>query len=123
MTPKLKWYVLADIDGTYEYSPKKTHDMEGSYAPNDTLKLKIQLWNNRLGTEDVQDVINAKLCVFFKNYEDNYLLKRINEKTLKLNSEVNIIRCHNCGASIDATKGKCDYCHSEIKYLQEWIMV
>ena len=27
MTPKLKWYVLEDIDGTYEYSPKKTHDM------------------------------------------------------------------------------------------------
>ena len=35
-----------DIDGTYEYSPKKTHDMEGSYAPNDTLKLKIQLWKS-----------------------------------------------------------------------------
>lgn len=75
LTPKLKWYVLEDIDGSYEYSPKKTHDMEGSYAPSDTLNLKVQLWNNRLGTEDVQSINNAKLCVFFKNYEDNYLLK------------------------------------------------
>lgn len=58
-----------------------------------------------------------------KLVEANYLLKRINEETLKLNGEVNIIKCHNCGASIDATKGKCDYCHSEIKYLQEWIMI
>lgn len=49
--------------------------MEGSYAPNDTVKVKIQLWNNRLGSEDVQDANKAKLCVFFKNYEDNYMLK------------------------------------------------
>lgn len=75
MTPKITWYVLEDIDGLYEYSPKRTHDLEGSYAPNDTIKVKIQLWNNRLGAEDVQDAINAKLCIFFKNYEDNYMLK------------------------------------------------
>ena len=30
--------------------------------------------------------------------------------------------CHNCGASIDVTKSKCEYCDSEIKYLQEWIL-
>jgi len=33
-----------------------------------------------------------------------------------------MIKCHNCGASIDATKGACNYCHTEIKYLQEWIL-
>ena len=75
MAPKTTWYVLEDIDGLFEYSPKRTHDMEGSYAPGDTLSVKIQLWNNRLGMEDVQDATNAKLVVFFKNYEDNYLLK------------------------------------------------
>ena len=106
MTPKLKWYVLEDIDGTYEYSPKKTHDMEGSYAPNDSLKLKIQLWNNRLGTEDVQDVINAKLCVFFKNYEDNYLLKlckvKINDeeaKPLEIDMDRGLIALGNISGS------------------------
>ena len=75
MAPKTTWYVLEDIDGLFEYSPKRTHDMEGSYAPGDTLSVKIQLWNNRLGMEDVQDATNAKLVIFFKNYEDNYLLK------------------------------------------------
>ena len=73
--PKFTWYVLENIDGTYEYSPKKTHDMEGSYEPNDTIRVKIQLWNNRLGSEDVQDANNAKLNIYFKNYEDNYMLK------------------------------------------------
>lgn len=75
IAPKITWYVLEDINGMYEYSPKRTHDLEGSYAPNDIVKVKIQLWNNRLGIEDVQDATNAKLCVFFKNYEDNYMLK------------------------------------------------
>lgn len=73
--PKFTWYVLENIDGTYEYSPKKTHDMEGSYEPNDSVRVKIQLWNNRLGSEDVQDANNAKLNIYFKNYEDNYMLK------------------------------------------------
>lgn len=87
MAPKTTWYVLEDIDGLFEYSPKRTHDMEGSYAPGDTLSVKIQLWNNRLGMEDVQDATNAKLVVFFKNYEDNYLLKlckvKLNNKEAK----------------------------------------
>ena len=84
MAPKTTWYVLEDIDGLFEYSPKRTHDMEGSYAPGDTLSVKIQLWNNRLGMEDVQDATNAILVVFFKNYEDNYLLKLCK---VKLNNE------------------------------------
>lgn len=75
MAPKTTWYVLEDIDGVFEYSPKRTHDMEGSYSPGDIMSIKIQLWNNRLGIEDVQDAVNAKLVLFFKNYEDNYLLK------------------------------------------------
>ena len=84
MAPKTTWYVLEDIDGLFEYSPKRTHDMDGSYAPGDTLSVKIQLWNNRLGMEDVRDATNAKLVIFFKNYEDNYLLKLCK---VKLNNE------------------------------------
>ena len=84
MAPKTTWYVLEDIDGLFEYSPKRTHHMDGSYAPGDTLSVKIQLWNNRLGMEDVQDATNAKLVIFFKNYEDNYLLKLCK---VKLNNE------------------------------------
>ena len=75
MTPKMTWYILEDIDGLFQYSAKRTHDMEGSYAPGDTVSVKIQLWNNRRGAEDVANAENARLVNFFKNYEDNYLLK------------------------------------------------
>lgn len=74
-TPKITWFILEDIDGLSQYSAKRTHDMEGSYAPGDCVNIKIQLWNNRRGTEDVADAKDAKLIMFFKNYEDNYLLK------------------------------------------------
>ena len=84
MTPKISWYILENIDDMYEYSPKRTHDMEGSYAPGDNLNIKIQLWNNRLGIESVSDATNAKLVVFFKNYEDNYMLKLC---SVKMNNE------------------------------------
>ena len=68
--------------------------------------------------------------VYFENgkitskiVEEKYTFKKnINDK-LELKDGVNIIKCHNCGASIDATSGSCSYCGSEIKYLQEWILV
>lgn len=84
IAPKMTWYILEDIDGVFEYSQKRNYDLEGSYSPNDTVSVKIQLWNNRLGTENVQDAKNAKLSIFFKNYEDNYMLKLCR---LKFNGE------------------------------------
>ena len=49
-------------------------------------------------------------------------MKKTNKDTLNLSNKTNIIRCNNCGSTIDATKGVCDYCQSKIKYLQEWIL-
>lgn len=67
--------------------------------------------------------------VYFKNnkisskiIKDKYTLKKHDNGTLELKEGANIIKCHNCGASIDATKEKCEYCNSEIKYLQDWIL-
>lgn len=57
-----------------------------------------------------------------KFINDSYLLKRINGEVLELKNGANMIKCHKCGASIDATKGYCEYCHIKIKYLQEWIL-
>ena len=57
-----------------------------------------------------------------KFINDSYLLKRINGEVLELKNGANMIKCHKCGASIDATKGYCEYCHAKIKYLQEWIL-
>lgn len=76
--------------------------------------------------------VNVKANVRIVTFENNkitskfvdevYILKRIYDDTLKLNEGVNIIKCHNCGASIDVTKGYCEYCHTKIKYFQSWIL-
>ena len=71
---------------------------------------------------DVRIIYYENGKIISKNIEDNYIMKKLNTETLKLNEGANLIKCHNCGASIDATKGHCEYCHTEIKYLQEWIM-
>ena len=76
--------------------------------------------------------VNVKANVRIVTFENNkitskfvdelYTLKRINDDILKLREGVNIIKCHNCGASIDVTKGYCEYCHTKIKYFQSWIL-
>lgn len=57
-----------------------------------------------------------------KFIKEEYLLRKNPNEKLELKDGVNIIKCHNCGASIDATSEACSYCHTEIKYLQEWIL-
>lgn len=51
-----------------------------------------------------------------------FRFKQNKNGTTKLKKGTNVMMCHNCGASIDVNKSKCDYCDSEIKYLQEWIL-
>lgn len=60
--------------------------------------------------------LNSKYIV------DTYNMKKNNNETLELKDGANIIKCHNCGASIDAACGVCKYCHASIKPLQEWVM-
>ena len=75
--------------------------------------------------------VNAYVrLVYYKNgkissklLNEEYILKRHNQDTLDLKGGINVLQCHNCGASIDVRDKKCNYCNSEIKYLQEWIMV
>lgn len=54
--------------------------------------------------------------------KEEYLLKKNPNEKLTLKEGTNLIKCHNCGASIDVTQGKCSYCNTDIKYLQEWIL-
>ena len=54
--------------------------------------------------------------------KEEFIFKKNPNEKLELKDDVNIIKCHNCGASIDATKGICSYCHTKIKYLEEWIL-
>lgn len=57
-----------------------------------------------------------------KFIKEEFIFKKNSNEKLELKDGVNIIKCHNCGASVDAIMGHCSYCHTEIKYLQEWIL-
>lgn len=68
--------------------------------------------------------------VYYKNnkitsriIKDTYLLKHHTDNIQSLKEGENIIKCHNCGASIDITQGECSYCHTKTKYLQEWTLI
>ena len=76
--PRITWQVLEEIgQNEYEYGIYKNYNEEDSLIPGRTLKKTIRVWNNYLGTEDIQDVNNAILVLGFKTYEDNFLLNLI----------------------------------------------
>ncbi len=85
------------------------------FKKDDTLYVKVKAYVR------IVRFINNKFVSKFEDEE--YTFKKNNEDTLKLKDGANIIKCHNCGASIDATKGSCEHCGTKIKYLQEWILV
>lgn len=95
-------YDIIDFDGFSEYTKDNT------------------LYVNVKAYVRIVSYMNGKFTSKF--IEDNYLMKKINDGTLNLKDGANIIKCHNCGASIDATKDHCEYCNSKIKYLQEWML-
>jgi hypothetical protein len=92
--PRISWQILDQVAiDEYEYVQYKTYTEEGSFIPGDIITKKIQVWNNYLGTEDVQDALDCALVVGFKNFEDNFLLnlmdiKVIGRENLKLEIDV-----------------------------------
>lgn len=84
------------------------------YMKDNILHVKVKAYVRIVSFE------NGKFISKFIN--DVYVLKKINNDILYLKEGANIIKCHSCGASIDATKGYCEYCHTKIKYLQEWVL-
>lgn len=64
--------------------------------------------------------INNKIVKKVENKK--FTLKRDKTFVNKLNGGINIIKCHNCGASIDVNKENCEYCKTKINYLQEWYL-
>lgn len=71
---------------------------------------------------DIRLVEFIKGKVKSKLLNETYKFKR-GKVDKELCSGVNVIKCYNCGASIDATKGECEYCGSKNNYLQEWYLV
>ena len=68
----------------------------------------------------VVSLINGKISSKF--LRETYVMVNNKKNALELKDGANFIRCHNCGSSIDATIGKCEYCGTEINPLQEWVL-
>ena len=85
------------------------------YKEKDILYVKVKAYIRTV------KYLNGK---FKSNYQtETYTFKKINDKLEKLEDGVNVIKCHNCGASIDASKTECEYCGTKTKYYQEWILI
>ena len=76
--------------------------------------------------------ITVNLDIRLVKFNNGKVTSKIESKTYKfkrakidkvLDKGINIIQCHNCGASVDATKGKCEYCDTKTNYLQEWYLI
>lgn len=91
-----------------DYTNFKDYEVNGVLYVDVTADLRIVTYENKK--------LKSKITT------QTYTMKQNKNTLLNLGIKENIIRCANCGASIDVTKGKCEYCHSEIKYLQEWIL-
>lgn len=91
-----------------DYTNFKDYEVNGVLYVDVTADLRIVTYENKK--------LKSKIIT------QTYTMKKNKNTLLNLGTKENIIRCANCGASIDVTKGKCEYCHSEIKYLQEWIL-
>ena len=86
--PKISWQMLEQVAlDEYEYVQCKTYTEEGSFIPGDFITKSIQVWNNYLGTEDVQDALDCSLVIAFKNFEDNFLLNIMQIKVIGMENE------------------------------------
>ena len=54
---------------------------------------------------------------------DNITLKKCDNQITTSSDGINVIKCSNCGASIDVTSESCEYCKTKNNYLQEWVMI
>ena len=69
--PKISWYAKLLSDERYSVNPSF---YAGKYSDEDPIVVDIQLWNNRWGTETVEDLTNYDICFFFDRIEDSALL-------------------------------------------------
>ena len=89
------------------------YDDFSEYTKNDILYVKVDVYVRIVEFKDNKIVSNYIV--------DNFVLKKVNKNTLENKGDLNIIKCSNCGASVDVLKGECEYCHTAIKAIQEWV--
>lgn len=66
---KISWFIKEDDT----FSEKREHHA-GTYRKDEKVVLEMQVWNNRWGVEDADDVISPVISFRFDSFEDNSLL-------------------------------------------------
>ena len=69
--PVISWYAKKLTDTKYSLNQQF---YAGKYTDSDQIVVDIQLWNNRWGTETVNDLTDYDICFYFDRLEDSVLL-------------------------------------------------
>ena len=82
MDAKISWMIYED-EGVVPYN---TYMADGVYTTGEVISKRIQVWNNYRGSVAVDDAIDVKLVLSFKQYEDNFLLNLLTVKDADTNT-------------------------------------
>ena len=69
--PNITWYTRQNSDAYQADS----EFYAGTYTKEKALAVDMQIWNNRWGVNDVDDIENAVVVFYFETIEDSSLLK------------------------------------------------
>ena len=90
---------------------------EYSYFNDDKNRLNIKVTISVRIVRLVNNIIKSEVI------DDTLVLRKNEIEQSELDKGLNLIKCHNCGASIDASKSNCSYCRTPVHYLQSWYIV
>ena len=82
MDAKISWMIYEDE----VFVPYNPYMADGVYTTGEIISKRIQVWNNYRGTVAVDDAIDVKLVLSFKQYEDNFLLNLLTVKDADTNT-------------------------------------
>ena len=82
MNTKISWMIYEDE----VFVPYNTYMADGVYTTGEVISKRIQVWNNYRGSVAVDDAIDVKLVLSFKQYEDNFLLNLLTVKDADTNT-------------------------------------
>ena len=91
-----------------DYTDLQEHEENGTLCVN--VEVQVRLVYLRNGK------------IKFGYQKDTFTLRR-NEKVMPLDSGIHVIKCPECDANIDVTKGVCEYCGAKIESVQEWVEI
>jgi len=81
--PKISYFIQKD-ETTYS---KQDSAYIGTYTGTEELSVNLRIWNNYRGTEDVEDLENFNLVLYFLTEEDSALLPYV---TLSITDDIEI---------------------------------